>query len=92
MRSRSSTRNMRRSCFESGAQLIHSDETGALYRKELPGDEPLVVVHVLNATPEPDNSVKRYALRVPPDIKRAREAVAWTFNVREEEYHPEEQS
>ena len=74
--------------LESGATLVHSDETGALYRKEFSDDEPLNVVHVLNSTPEPDGSVKRYALRVPPNITRAREAVAWTFNVPEAEYRP----
>jgi uncharacterized protein DUF6745 len=74
--------------LESGAQLIHSDETGALYRKELPDDEPLMAVHVLNSTPEPDGSVKRYMLRVPPNVERARQAVAWTFDVPEEDYQP----
>jgi len=74
--------------LESGAQLVHTDEVGALYRKELFGDEPIVVVHVLNSTPEPDGSIKRYALRVPPDIMRAREAVAWTFGMKEKEYRP----
>ena len=75
--------------LESGAQLVHSDEIGALYRKELPDDEPLVVVHVVNSTPEPDGSLKRYALRVPPDMRTAREAVAWTFGLSEEEYAPD---
>ena len=36
--------------LESGIALVHSDETGALYRKEFPDDEPLVVVHVTNST------------------------------------------
>lgn len=74
--------------LESGAQLIHSDETGALYRKEIPGDEPLAAVHVVNSTPEPDGSHKKYMLRVPPTMERAREAVAWTFNMTESEYQP----
>ena len=74
--------------LESGAKLIHSDETGALYRKEFADDEALVVVHVINSTPEPDGSIKKYMLRVPPDIKRARQAVAWTFNMTEAEYRP----
>jgi hypothetical protein len=74
--------------LESGAQLIHSDECGALYRKEIPDDEPVVAVHVLNATPEADGSSKRYMIRVPPTMTRAREAVAWTFNVPEHAYRP----
>lgn len=74
--------------LESGAQMIHSDTSGALYRKEQPGDEDLVVVHVVNATVESDGSFKRYMIRVPPNMERARQAVAWTFGLREAEYAP----
>ena len=74
--------------LESGAQVVHSDDIGILYRKEIPGDEPLVVVHVVNSTPEPDGSLKKYMLRVPPDMKTARGAVAWTFGLKEQEYQP----
>ena len=72
-----------------GAKLIHTDETGALYRKDLTEDEPLVVVHVVNSTPEPDGEAKKYMLRVPPTITKAREAVAWTFGLKPNEYRPE---
>ena len=75
--------------LESGAALIHSDETGSLYRKELPDDEPLVAVHVLNSTPEPDGSIKKYVLRVPPAVTTAREGVAWTFRMKAAEYRPQ---
>src|SRR5262249_35295456 len=37
---------------ESGASEIHKDDYGTLYRKEIPGDEPLVMVKVVNSTPE----------------------------------------
>jgi hypothetical protein len=40
---------------------IHRDECGVLYRKELPGDEPLVMVKVLNSTPEADGQLTREA-------------------------------
>jgi hypothetical protein len=50
------------------------------------------VVKVRNSTPEPDGSVKNYFLRVPPSMKRAREAVAWTFAMKEEEYLPSVQT
>jgi hypothetical protein len=73
---------------ESGAEEIHHDDFGTLYRKKIPGDEPLVMVKVVNSTPEPDNSFKDYFLRVPPSITRAREAVAWTFDIPEQEYDP----
>jgi hypothetical protein len=70
---------MARYLADSGATLIHQDELGELYRADLPGDEPLVMVKVLNSTPEPDQSRKAYFLRVPPTLTRARDAVAWTF-------------
>ena len=38
-----------------------------LLRKEVPDDEPIVMVDLLNYTPEPDGSTKRYLLRVDPN-------------------------
>jgi hypothetical protein len=74
--------------MDSKAQEIHRDDFGVLYRKEMSGDEALVMVKVANSTPEPDGTFKDYFLRVPPTIKRAREAVAWTFGMAENEYEP----
>jgi hypothetical protein len=71
---------------DSNAQKIHEDDYGILYRKEQPDDEPLVMVKVVNSTPEADGSYKDYFLRVPPTITRAREACAWTFNISERDY------
>lgn len=76
----------------SGAQQIHRDECGVLYRKEFEDDEPLVMVKVKNSSKEPDGSYKHYFLRVPPDMKTAREAVAWTFAMDEKSYNPEQQT
>ncbi|HEY9712584.1 MAG TPA: hypothetical protein V6C72_03895 [Chroococcales cyanobacterium] len=73
---------------ESGAKRVDEDQYGVLYRKELIGDEPIVVVKVTNSTPEPDGTAKQYFLRVPPSITSAREAVAWTFGLDGREYHP----
>jgi hypothetical protein len=64
---------------DTGAQKIHEDELGELYRVELPDDEAIVMVRVLNSTVEEDGSRKPYYLRVPPAIVTARDAVAWTF-------------
>lgn len=71
-----------------GARKIHTDETGSLYMKDILDDEPIVLVEVINRTPEPDGHFKRYFLRVPPNIRTAREAVAWTFGLRPEHYKP----
>ena len=73
---------------ESGTKVAHQDEFGTLYRKPLNGDEDIVMVKVVNATRSPDGTYKDYFLRVPPDMKTAREAVAWTFDKKEKEYDP----
>ncbi|MBN9396608.1 MAG: hypothetical protein J0H83_15270 [Candidatus Melainabacteria bacterium] len=67
---------------------IQQDECGILYRMNLPSEEPIIVVRVKNSTPEPDGSIKEYFLRVPPQMVRARQAVAWTFGLNEDEYQP----
>jgi hypothetical protein len=73
---------------DSQAEEIHQDDFGILYRKKLPMDEDLVMVKVVNFTPEPDGSFKDYFLRVPPTMERARQAVAWTFGKEENGYAP----
>lgn len=78
--------------LESGLQPEQSDEAGELFRKRIPGDEELVMVRVVNSTPEPDGQHRRYMLRVPPNVRTAREAVAWTFGFDEGEYSPIAQS
>jgi hypothetical protein len=66
---------------DSGALLVNQSKRGKLWRKEQPGDEPIVMVEVINSTPESDGSRKTYFLRVPPDIETAARAVAWTFGI-----------
>jgi hypothetical protein len=73
---------------ESGGRLVQQDEWGKLWRADIAGDEPLVMVEVVNSTAEPDGSFKDYFLRVPPTVRTAREAVAWTFGVDEGAYAP----
>ncbi|BBA95632.1 hypothetical protein RVR_564 [Actinacidiphila reveromycinica] len=77
---------------ESGARPLHRDETGVLWRIDLAGDEPVVMVEVVNSTPEPDGTHRTYWLRVPPATRTARAGVAWTFGVSEEEYRPMRQT
>lgn len=73
---------------ESDARPIHRDETGVLWRIQLDGDEDVVMVEVVNSTPEPDGTSRTYWLRVPPDTGTARAGVAWTFGLGAEEYEP----
>lgn len=69
--------------LDSGAKKVHEDDFGVLYSKELPGDEVLMMVKVVNSTPEPDGSYKDYFIRVDPraygGLKTARAAVASTW-------------
>ncbi|MET7986952.1 DUF6745 domain-containing protein [Streptomyces sp. NPDC005281] len=77
---------------ESGAVPVHRDETGVLWRVELVGDEDVVMVEVVNSTPEPDGTNRTYWLRVPPTTRTAREGVAWTFGLAAETYEPSRQT
>jgi hypothetical protein len=54
---------------EAGAKEIHRDEFGILYRKEEPGDDPILMVKVINSTPEPDGSVKEFFLAVHHELR-----------------------
>jgi hypothetical protein len=77
---------------EVGATRLQQDAAGTLWQAALPGDEPLVMVEVVNATPEPDGTCRVYWLRVPPGIRTAREGVAWTFGLSEDRYRPVRES
>jgi hypothetical protein len=76
-------------------KLIHSDDFGSLYCEDdsnWRNPDALAFVKVVNSTPEPDGSFKDYFLRVPGDMRRAKQAVAWTFGLTEEQYQPIAQS
>lgn len=77
---------------ESGAEPVQRDRAGVLWRIELERDEPLVMVEVVNSTPEPDGTHRVYWLRVPPRTRTAREGVAWTFGLDEADYTPERET
>jgi uncharacterized protein DUF6745 len=77
---------------DSGAEPLQRDEAGVLWRITLEGDEPLVMVEVVNSTPEPDGTHRTYWLRVPPRTRTAREGVAWTFGLTADEYTPQRQT
>lgn len=62
---------------------LHHDDTGELW--SVGGQR---YVRVLNSTENPDGSRDEYFLAVPPFTRTAKEGVAWTFNMRPEEYAP----
>src|SRR5262245_31002189 len=85
--------------MDCGAKWVNTDECGELYRKEFKtpngwrwGDEPVQFVKVKNSTPEPDGTFKDYFLRVPPNVRTAKEGIAWTFTLEEKQYKPEVQT
>jgi hypothetical protein len=73
---------------ESGAEPVQQDEAGKLWRIEMPSDESIVMVEVVNSSPEPDGTFNVYFLRVPPSTQTAKAGVAWTFGLSEDEYQP----
>ncbi|MGV9315674.1 DUF6745 domain-containing protein [Streptomyces sp. NPDC003691] len=73
---------------EVGARPMDQDEAGKLWRIPMTGDEDVVMVEVVNSTPEPDGTYRTYWLRVPPSTTTAKEGVAWTFGLDEKEYTP----
>lgn len=74
--------------IDSGAKLVDESAYGCLYRKKFHRSEDLVMVRVVNRTPEPDGSYRHYFLRVPPFVDTAKRAVAWTFNISNYDYGP----
>ncbi|MFI0350594.1 DUF6745 domain-containing protein [Actinomadura sp. 9N407] len=77
---------------ESGATPRQRDSTGVLWQIDMPGDEPILMVEVVNSTPEPDGTSRTYYLRVPPTTQTARQGVAWTFGLEARDYQPERQT
>lgn len=68
-----------------GAQWLDTGKHGNLYAVNLEPD-PEGVAHYVHV--RDPSSERAYYLRVPPTIRRADEAVAWTFGLNEREYQP----
>lgn len=75
---------------DSRAELLGEDRYGRLWQTRWGyPPEHVALLDVDNSTPEPDGSRKRYFLRVPPEMRTPREAVAWTFGIgSDQEYAP----
>jgi hypothetical protein len=71
---------------------VQADRFGRLYRLDPHWTEPIALVEVLNSTPEPNGSRRRYFLYVPPTVRTAHQAVAWTFGLGPKEYRPDMES
>ena len=73
-------------------EILHISKKGtsderALIRIDVPDDEPITVVRVLDGTPLPSGEREVYYLRVPPTMTRADEAVAWTWDLPSVDYN-----
>ncbi len=79
-------------CWPFERTVVQRDHCGNLWRAEVPGDEPLVMIEVRNATLEADGSRRTFWLRVPPQVLTALEGIAWTFDLPPERYQPRVQT
>ena len=112
---------------DTGAISLDCSEWGILWKKPMKNDEPILMVEVLNSTPEPkptreshmtskeynklvkeweDKPYKTYFIEVHPELRpllsdmefgepqklTAKNAIASTFGLRGEDYHPSQQS
>ena len=69
-------------------RILHQEGEQALVRIDLPGrDEAIVLVKV-----KCPSTGAFYVLRVPPQMRTVREAVAWTFDLSEAAYRPVQES
>jgi hypothetical protein len=72
-----------------GAKLIDVGPRGRLYEVPLPQDPEQVARYV---QVQDTSTERRYFLRVPPTLQTAAEAVAWSFQIGAEDYHPAEET
>ena len=75
---------------EVGGQVIESSPRGTLYEVRLPEDDPERVARYVQV--QDASSKRQYFLRVPPTIQTAAEAVAWSFELSGEDYHPAQET
>lgn len=69
-----------------GAIRASQDDTGVLWRRTWWTGDSWAAVEVVNGTRQPDGSREHYYLQVPPELRTAREAVAWTYGMSEQRY------
>jgi hypothetical protein len=68
------------------AERVGEDDCGILWQHLWRRGGIWAAVEVINGTPEPDRTFKRYFLQVPGNLRSARQAVAWTYGLTEHEY------
>lgn len=71
---------------QGGATRVAQDETGMLWRRSWWNGDTWAAVEVVNGTISPDGTREHYVLQVPPEMRTARAAVAWTYGISEQQY------
>jgi hypothetical protein len=56
-------------CDAGGKRVDYDERWGILWRREVPGDEPIVSLEVINRSPEPDGRFRHYFLRCEPELR-----------------------
>ncbi len=75
---------------ELGGIVIDSSPRGKLHEVRLPADDPEGVARYLQV--QDAATARQYFLRVPPTVQTAAEAVAWSFGMSVEGYHPADET
>ena len=69
---------------DAGGEIVdHDDKWGTLRRKRRDGDTDVLIVEVVNNTPEKDGSFKHYWLRVHPELRPIRAMPDGTMHIGE---------
>jgi hypothetical protein len=68
--------------------LDHDERYATLWRRNVPDDEPVVMIEVVNSPPKTEGSFKRYLRPVPPEAQTTREAAVLTFDMPAKDYAP----
>ena len=69
-----------------GATFVSRDLAGVLWSRTWHNGDFWAAVEVVNGTAAPDGSRQSYFLQVPPGLRTARAAVAWTYGISEQQY------
>jgi hypothetical protein len=75
--------------WELEGKYIDGGPPGVLYEVELPGGPEGVARYV---QVQDASTPHQYYLRVPPTIQTVAEAVAWSFGMTVEDYHPAQET
>jgi hypothetical protein len=73
--------------------ILDESKFGVLYSCIVPYEiEPLVMLQVKDSVAETNGSCREHFIRVPPYMKSAHEAIAWSFFLSPQQYHPKVES